>query len=78
MAIRHSPHRCYFCHQVGRDSVVRLVMWFCLAHRQDGKLDTISSTQDHRAIEVVSSVHRQAEAFEATSLPTSRRENGHQ
>ena len=76
MAIRHSQHSCYFCHQVGRDSVVQLVMWFCLAHRQVGKLDTISSTQDRRTDAIVSSAHRQAEAFETTSLPTSRRGNG--
>ena len=78
MAIRRSQHRCYFCHQVGRDSVVHFVMWFCLAHRQAGKLDTISPAQDCRTDEIVSSVHRQAEALEATSLPASRRENGHQ
>ena len=48
------------------------------AHRQGGALEANSPPQDHRAVEVVSSVHRQAEAFEATSLPTSRRKNGHQ
>jgi glycosyltransferase XagB len=48
------------------------------AHRQARKLEANSPPQDHPAVEVVSSVHRQAEAFEATSLPTSRRENGYQ
>src|SRR5258708_3509996 len=48
------------------------------AHRQDGPLEVNSPPQDHRAVEVVSSVHRQAEALEATSLPASRRKNGQQ
>jgi hypothetical protein len=48
------------------------------AHRLGGALEANSPPQDHRAVEVVSSVHRQAEAFEATSVPTSRRKNGPQ
>ena len=48
------------------------------AHRQAGKLEVKTPPQAHREVEVVSSAHRQAEAFEATSLPTSRRENGFQ
>jgi hypothetical protein len=46
------------------------------AHRQAGKLEVKTPPQAHREVEVVSSAHRQAEAFEATSLPTSRRKNG--
>jgi len=48
------------------------------AHRGGGALEANSPPQDHRAVEVVSPVHRQAEAFEATSVPTSRRKNGPQ
>ena len=46
------------------------------AHRQGGALETHLPSQEHRAVEVASAVHRPAEAFEATALPNSRRKNG--
>ena len=46
--------------------------------REGRKVEVKTPPQDHSAIGVVSSVHRQTEAFEVTSLPTSRRENGYQ